>query len=442
MNFYVSIFENAKISSVSRYPEDSPGDAGTVMTVAFELDGQAFVALNGGPHFAFTPAVSFAIDCATQAEVDRFWERLCEGGRPSQCGWLQDRYGLSWQVVPTMLPEVMESGDEAKSNAVMQAMLQMTKPDIAALQQAYDGRSTAGVRASRPCGRSQSPLTVARRASRARVLPSTLAPPLHAEALQHVVGGGVGVEVVGQRRDDVLDAALERAEREIAHAVREGDAALGADRAALAQPGVVRDDRVPQLGDALAFERLGADQRRNPAREVEHLHHRADLALQLQRHRVVGLVDHEHVGDLEHAGLEHLHRVAAAGLQRDQRRVGDLGDLDLALADADRLDQHHVLAEGVHQRDRVGGRAGDPAQVPARGHRANEDVGVDEVLGQSRMRSPSSAPCEKGELGSTEITPTVLPSRRACATSAPARVDLPTPGGPVSPIVSARPVSG
>jgi predicted 3-demethylubiquinone-9 3-methyltransferase (glyoxalase superfamily) len=137
-NFYVSVFENAKILSVSRYGEDSPGAAGTVMTVSFELDGQEFVALNGGPEYAFTPAVSFSIDCTTQAEVDRFWERLCEGGRPVQCGWLQDKYGLSWQVVPSVLPELLQDDDEDKAGAVMQAMLAMTKLDIATLQEAYD----------------------------------------------------------------------------------------------------------------------------------------------------------------------------------------------------------------------------------------------------------------------------------------------------------------
>jgi predicted 3-demethylubiquinone-9 3-methyltransferase (glyoxalase superfamily) len=137
-NFYVSIFDNAKISSVSRYPEDAPGAAGTVMTVAFELDGQEFVALNGGPEYAFTPAVSFSIDCKTQQEVDKFWDRLSEGGRPSQCGWLQDKFGLSWQVVPSLLPELLQDDDDEKSGAVMQAMLEMTKLDIAVLQQAYD----------------------------------------------------------------------------------------------------------------------------------------------------------------------------------------------------------------------------------------------------------------------------------------------------------------
>jgi predicted 3-demethylubiquinone-9 3-methyltransferase (glyoxalase superfamily) len=137
VNFYVSIFDDAKILSVTRYPENTPGPAGTVMTVSFELDGQEFVALNGGPEFAFTPAVSFVIDCKTQQEVDTFWNRLSEGGKPSQCGWLQDKYGLSWQVVPAVLLELLGDDDKAKSDAVMQAMLTMTKLDIAALQQAY-----------------------------------------------------------------------------------------------------------------------------------------------------------------------------------------------------------------------------------------------------------------------------------------------------------------
>jgi len=137
-NFYVSVFKNAKIHSVSRYGEDSPGTAGTVMTVSFELDGQEFVALNGGPEYTFTPAVSFSIDCETQAEVDHFWERLCEGGKPIQCGWLQDKFGLSWQVVPSVLPELLQDDDDAKSSAVMQAMLKMIKLDIATLQAAYD----------------------------------------------------------------------------------------------------------------------------------------------------------------------------------------------------------------------------------------------------------------------------------------------------------------
>ena len=137
-NFYVSVFENAKILSISRYPEDSPGPAGTVMTVEFALDGQAFIALNGGPEYTFTPAISFSIDCKDQAEVDHYWDRLSEGGKPIQCGWLQDKFGLSWQVVPSLLPELLKSEDEAKSDAVMQAMLTMVKLDVKALQDAYD----------------------------------------------------------------------------------------------------------------------------------------------------------------------------------------------------------------------------------------------------------------------------------------------------------------
>jgi len=137
-NFYVSIFENAKIDNISRYPEDSPGAAGTVMTVQFELDGQPFIALNGGPEYSFTPAVSFSIDCKDQAEVDHYWDRLSEGGKTVQCGWLQDKFGLSWQVVPSILPELLGGDDEKKADAAMQAMLKMIKLDIKGLQEAYD----------------------------------------------------------------------------------------------------------------------------------------------------------------------------------------------------------------------------------------------------------------------------------------------------------------
>jgi predicted 3-demethylubiquinone-9 3-methyltransferase (glyoxalase superfamily) len=137
-NFYVSVFKNAKIRNVSRYPEDSPGAAGTVMTVSFELEGQEFIALNGGPEFAFTPAISFFIDCETQAEVDAFWERLSEGGKPGRCGWVEDKYGISWQVVPSVLPELMQDDNDEKSDAVMHAMLQMTKLDIETLREAYN----------------------------------------------------------------------------------------------------------------------------------------------------------------------------------------------------------------------------------------------------------------------------------------------------------------
>ena len=138
VNFYVSVFENAKILKVARYGEDSPGAAGTVMTVEFELDGQEFVALNGGQHYTFTPAVSFYIDCATQAEVDHFWERLAEGGETNRCGWLQDKYRLSWQVVPSVLPQLLKDDNAQKADAVMQAMLKMTKLDVKTLQDAYD----------------------------------------------------------------------------------------------------------------------------------------------------------------------------------------------------------------------------------------------------------------------------------------------------------------
>jgi predicted 3-demethylubiquinone-9 3-methyltransferase (glyoxalase superfamily) len=137
-NFYVSVFDNAQIVNVSRYTESSPGEPGSVMVVAFTLEGQNFFALNGGPQFPFTPAISLTIDCTTQAEVDRYWERLVEGGRTSQCGWLEDKYGVSWQVVPSMLREMFDDENAKKADAVMQAMLAMTKLDIATLQAAYN----------------------------------------------------------------------------------------------------------------------------------------------------------------------------------------------------------------------------------------------------------------------------------------------------------------
>jgi predicted 3-demethylubiquinone-9 3-methyltransferase (glyoxalase superfamily) len=138
-NFYVSIFPNSRIVRVARYGEAGPGPKGSVMTVEFELDGQVFTALNGGPIFRFTEAVSFSVSCETQAEVDEYWSRLSEGGEPSQCGWLKDKYGLSWQVNPVVLGEMLNDPDPAKSKRVMEAMLQMTKIDIAALVKAYGG---------------------------------------------------------------------------------------------------------------------------------------------------------------------------------------------------------------------------------------------------------------------------------------------------------------
>jgi predicted 3-demethylubiquinone-9 3-methyltransferase (glyoxalase superfamily) len=137
-NFYTAIFENSRILDVARYGEGAPGEKGSVMTVSFELEGQKFVGLNGGPHYKFTPAISFYISCQTQEEVDYFWERLlANGGKPSQCGWLTDKFGVSWQVVPDALIEFLQDEDREKAQRVMQAMLQMVKIDIQKLQEAY-----------------------------------------------------------------------------------------------------------------------------------------------------------------------------------------------------------------------------------------------------------------------------------------------------------------
>jgi predicted 3-demethylubiquinone-9 3-methyltransferase (glyoxalase superfamily) len=139
-NFYVSIFKDAEILSVSHYGEGSPGPAGSVMTVAFRLAGQEFTALNGGPMFKFTEALSFVIDCGAQDEVDHYWEQLTAGGgEPGPCGWLKDKYGLSWQVVPRALHDLLQDPDSERAKRAMQAMLQMGKLDIAALQRAAAG---------------------------------------------------------------------------------------------------------------------------------------------------------------------------------------------------------------------------------------------------------------------------------------------------------------
>jgi predicted 3-demethylubiquinone-9 3-methyltransferase (glyoxalase superfamily) len=138
MNFYVSIFKNSKVASITRYGDEGPGPKGTVMVASFQLDGQEFLALNGGPQFTFSPAVSFVVNCETQSEVDEFWEKLSQGGAKNQCGWLTDKYGLSWQVVPTILSKLLQDKDAEKSGRVMKAMLQMTKIDINALKQAYE----------------------------------------------------------------------------------------------------------------------------------------------------------------------------------------------------------------------------------------------------------------------------------------------------------------
>lgn len=139
-NFYTSVFKNSKVGKVVRYGDAGPGPKGTVLTVSFQLDGQEFIALNGGPQFQFTEAVSFVINCASQEEVDHYWNKLTEGGQESQCGWLKDKFGLSWQVVPTILTELLADKDPAKANRVMQAMLQMKKIDISVLQRAYEGQ--------------------------------------------------------------------------------------------------------------------------------------------------------------------------------------------------------------------------------------------------------------------------------------------------------------
>jgi predicted 3-demethylubiquinone-9 3-methyltransferase (glyoxalase superfamily) len=144
VNSYVAIFKNSKVGKVTRYNEASAKAAGrpegSVMTMEFQLEGQNFVAINGGPHFKFTEAISFVVDCETQEEVDYFWEKLtADGGQESQCAWLKDRYGLSWQIVPRVLIEMLGDKDAQKAQRVMAAMLQMKKIDIATLKRAYDG---------------------------------------------------------------------------------------------------------------------------------------------------------------------------------------------------------------------------------------------------------------------------------------------------------------
>lgn len=140
MNFYTSIFKNSKIESITRSGEEAPGSKGAVMSGTFQLDGQRFMALNGGPQFTFSPAISFFVNCETQQEVDELWEKLSEGGEKQRCGWLKDKYGLSWQIIPTGLGQMLHDKDAEKSGRVMQAMLQMDKIDIEILKQAYAGQ--------------------------------------------------------------------------------------------------------------------------------------------------------------------------------------------------------------------------------------------------------------------------------------------------------------
>jgi predicted 3-demethylubiquinone-9 3-methyltransferase (glyoxalase superfamily) len=139
-NFYVSVFKNGKIVNVARYNEAGPGPKGSVMTVEFELNGLEFIALNAGPTFKFTEAISFVVNCETQEEVDYYWERLSENGEKSHCGWLKDKFGLSWQVTPTILGKLMADKDPGKAKRVMETMLQMDKLDIEPLQRAYEGQ--------------------------------------------------------------------------------------------------------------------------------------------------------------------------------------------------------------------------------------------------------------------------------------------------------------
>jgi predicted 3-demethylubiquinone-9 3-methyltransferase (glyoxalase superfamily) len=138
MNFYVSIFKNSKVGRVTRYGDAGPGPKGSVMSATFQIEGQEFFALNGGPQFQFTPAISLFVNCETQQEVDELWENLSADGKKERCGWLRDKYGVSWQIIPTALGEMLGDKDPAKANRVMRAMLQMDKIDIKGLEQAYE----------------------------------------------------------------------------------------------------------------------------------------------------------------------------------------------------------------------------------------------------------------------------------------------------------------
>jgi len=139
MNFYVSIFKNSKIGNVSRNGDNGPGPKGSMMVGTFYLDGQEFMALNGGPHYKLTPAFSLLVNCETQEEIDYYWEKLtADGGKPVQCGWLEDKFGVSWQIVPNMLGELMSKGDPEKTGRMMQALWSMVKLDIAELRRAYE----------------------------------------------------------------------------------------------------------------------------------------------------------------------------------------------------------------------------------------------------------------------------------------------------------------
>ena len=139
VQFYTSTIPNSSVGKVACYGEGAPLPAGTVLTIAFTLDGQDFLALNGGPHFQFTPAISLVVNCESQTEVDRYWEKMSEGGRQDQCGWLTDKFGMSWQIVPTVISEMMTCGDAARTGRVMASIMTMKKLDIEMLQEAFEG---------------------------------------------------------------------------------------------------------------------------------------------------------------------------------------------------------------------------------------------------------------------------------------------------------------
>jgi predicted 3-demethylubiquinone-9 3-methyltransferase (glyoxalase superfamily) len=140
MNFYTSTFKNSKIVNIKRYGDAGPGPKGSVMTCSFQIEGQQFMALNGGPHFKFTPAISFFVNCETQKEVDELWEKLLPGGETMQCGWLKDKFGVAWQIIPKALGELLGDKDPQKSQRVMKAMMKMIKIDVEGLQRAYEGK--------------------------------------------------------------------------------------------------------------------------------------------------------------------------------------------------------------------------------------------------------------------------------------------------------------
>jgi len=140
VQFYTSIFKNSKTTGVTHYPEEGPGSTGTVMTITFELDGQEFIALNGGPNYQFSPAISLFVNCETQGEIDEFWEKLSEGGETLECGWLKDKYGISWQIVPTFVGELLKTKEIDQTHRMLKALWQMQKLDIKRLKAAFDGR--------------------------------------------------------------------------------------------------------------------------------------------------------------------------------------------------------------------------------------------------------------------------------------------------------------